>query len=110
MPLYEYRCEGCGEQFEVMQPVSARAEETSCPHCNAQKATRLMSSFASKIVGDHKPGFKEMKAYDMLHERMSKFAKLPPAFGKRADPLPFDFGPRVPHATDSKGGSGQGGS
>ncbi|TLY23853.1 MAG: zinc ribbon domain-containing protein, partial [Nitrospirae bacterium] len=41
MPLYEYRCEGCGEQFEVVQRVSARVEDTTCPHCRAQKATRL---------------------------------------------------------------------
>lgn len=84
MPLYEYRCEGCGQQFEVVQPVSARAEETPCPHCQARKATRLMSAFASKIVGDHKPGFAEMKAYSMLNERMDKFSKLPPVSGKRA--------------------------
>ncbi|MES4786282.1 MAG: zinc ribbon domain-containing protein [Nitrospiraceae bacterium] len=44
MPLYEYRCEGCGEQFEVKQSVNARAEETVCPHCHVMKATRLMSS------------------------------------------------------------------
>jgi putative FmdB family regulatory protein len=96
MPLYEYRCEGCGEQFELVQPVSARAEETSCPHCHAQKSTRLMSSFASKIVGDHKPGFAEMKAYSMLNERMDKFSKLPPAMGKRVLPRPENFGPAAP--------------
>ena len=47
-----------------------------------------MSSFASKIVGDHKPGFAEMKAYNNLNERMDKFKKLPPAFGKRDCPPP----------------------
>src|SRR5581483_2442992 len=66
MPMYEYRCEGCEARFEVMQPLSFGPEDTVCPHCRARKATRLMSMFASKIVGDHKPGFKEMKAYGML--------------------------------------------
>jgi putative FmdB family regulatory protein len=98
MPLYEYRCEGCGEQFELVQPVSARAEDTPCPHCQARKATRLMSAFASRIVGDHKPGFSEMKAYSMLNERMDKFSKLPPAFGKRVVPSPENFGPAAPPA------------
>jgi len=88
MPLYEYRCEGCQEQFELTQSINARPEDTVCPHCRAQKATRLMSSFASKIVGDHKPGFAEMKAYNNLNERMDKFKKLPPAFGKRDCPPP----------------------
>jgi len=103
MPLYEYRCEGCGQQFEVVQPVSAKAEETPCPHCQAQKATRLMSAFASKIVGDHKPGFAEMKAYSMLNERMDKFSKLPPMAGKRAMPPP-----NITQEGDSKSKGGQG--
>ena len=91
MPLYEYRCEGCGEQFEVTQSVHVRAEDTICPHCRAKKASRLMSAFASRIVGDRKPGFSEMKAYGQLNERMNKFKKLPPAFGKRVLPNPTDI-------------------
>lgn len=86
MPMYEYRCEGCGEGFEIVQPMNARAEDTVCPHCKAKKAVRLLSAFASKIVGTHKTGFKEMKAYDMLGERMDKFKKLPPVLGKRMKP------------------------
>ena len=88
MPLYEYRCEGCQEQFEIVQSVSARVEDTVCPHCQEKKATRLMSMFASKVVGDHKPGFTEMKAYNMLNERMDKLGKLPPLSGKRKMPAP----------------------
>lgn len=91
MPLYEYRCEACAQQFEVVQRVSDRAEDTSCPHCHARKATRLMSSFASQIVGCHKPGFKEEKAYNMLNHRMDKFSKLPPMWGKRLTPSPDLF-------------------
>jgi hypothetical protein len=30
-----------------------------------------------------------MKAYSMLNERMDKFKKLPPAFGKRAPAPPI---------------------
>jgi hypothetical protein len=37
-------------------------------------------------VGDHKPGFGEMKAYNMLNERMDKLSKLPPIMGKRKPP------------------------
>lgn len=88
MPLYEYRCEACTEQFEIVQSVNARVEDTTCPHCQAKKATRLMSMFASKVVGDHKPGFSEMKAYDMLNQRMDKLGKLPPLTGKRKMPAP----------------------
>ncbi|MGH7230064.1 MAG: FmdB family zinc ribbon protein [Nitrospiraceae bacterium] len=107
MPLYEYRCEGCGEQFEMSQSINVRVEDTVCPHCQARKATRLMSAFASKIVGDHKPGFSEMKAYSQLNERMDKFKKLPPAFGKRVTPSPdlFNGGGGPPSKSD--GGPGK---
>jgi putative FmdB family regulatory protein len=88
MPLYEYRCEQCSKQFEVTQSVHARVEDTECPFCHAQQATRLLSSFASKVVGDHKPGFAEMKANAMNNERMQKFAKLPPLNAKRNMPAP----------------------
>jgi putative FmdB family regulatory protein len=80
MPLYEYRCEACDHQYEIAQSVNANPEETICPKCNKAQSRRLMSSFASKIVGTHKPGFSEDKAYNMLNERMSKFAKLPPSW------------------------------
>ncbi len=100
MPTYEYRCENCQEQFELIQPTYARAEDTACPKCKAKKATRLMSNFASKIVGTHKPGFSEMKAYDMLNERKHKFAKLPSLTGRRAAPPP-----NMTFAGDSDGGS-----
>ena len=86
MPIYEYRCGQCEKTFEATQSVHARVEDTVCPFCNAQQATKLLSSFASTIKGDHKPGFTEMKAYSMLNERMHKFSKLPPVMGKRVTP------------------------
>ncbi len=88
MPMYEYRCGSCEKKFEVFQSMHAKPDDTTCTHCGARKATRLLSAFASKIVGDHKPGFAEMKAYGMLHERMDKLGKLPPIMGKRALPTP----------------------
>ncbi len=101
MPTYEYLCEGCDHRFEMMQPLSAKTDETVCPRCNTMKSRRLMSSFASKVVGRQKPGFTEIKAYDMLGERMAKFSKLPPAMGQRAAPTPSNSEP-----PDSGGGEG----
>jgi hypothetical protein len=76
-----------------MQPVSAKPEETICPKCNMAKSRRIMSSFASKIVGTHKTGFAEGKAYNMLNERMDKFSKLPPIIGQRAAPTESNSSP-----------------
>ncbi len=88
MPLYEYRCEACSTHFEAAQSVHDRIEDTECPSCHAKQATRLLSSFSSKIVGTHKPGFAEMKAAAMNQERMERFAKLPPLDVKRNMPRP----------------------
>jgi hypothetical protein len=62
----------------------------------------LLSSFASKIVGTHKPGFSEMKAYNMLNERMDKFSKLPPIMGNRTTPPSNLFCSSDPPAGESK--------
>ena len=88
MPLYEYRCGRCSKQFEATQSVHVRVEDTECPFCHAREASRLLSSFASKVTGDHKPGFAEMKAAAMNNERMERFAKLPPLDAKRNVPPP----------------------
>ncbi len=84
MPVYEYRCNACQYQFELLQSVTARQEDTACPQCHHVNVHRLMSAFASQVKGEQKPGFNEMKARDMYNERMDKFKKLPPIMGARA--------------------------
>ena len=32
MPLYDYRCTGCGHRFELMTSISRR-DEATCPKC-----------------------------------------------------------------------------
>jgi putative FmdB family regulatory protein len=86
MPLYEYVCESCDHRYEAMQALSTKPEDTACPKCQMANSRRIMSSFASKIVGTHKPGFAESKAYSMHDERMDKLSKLPPMSGMRAAP------------------------
>ena len=47
MPLYEYRCTKCGEQFEVRQSMGEDGSKLNCPKCQAGKPVRLMSTFSS---------------------------------------------------------------
>jgi putative FmdB family regulatory protein len=47
VPLYEYRCKGCGERFEVLQRVGARPEDTVCPRCDWPSVEREVSVFSS---------------------------------------------------------------
>ena len=47
MPLYEYRCRGCGERFEVLQRLGASGDEVPCPRCGEQRPQRVLSTFAA---------------------------------------------------------------
>lgn len=45
MPIYEYRCDGCGRKVSVLvRRMGEDAEE--CPRCGSRKLTRLYSRFA----------------------------------------------------------------
>ncbi|HEY5386478.1 MAG TPA: zinc ribbon domain-containing protein [Thermoleophilia bacterium] len=43
MPLYEYRCEACGETFEIVTSLADRDENAVCPACGAHHTTRVFS-------------------------------------------------------------------
>jgi len=65
MPTYDYRCEKCGNTFEVFQSMTA-PKLTTCPSCRG-KLKRLMGKGAGIIfkgsgfyATDHRsPGYKE---------------------------------------------------
>lgn len=50
MPIYEYQCEKCSEEFECLVFGS---EKPACPSCDCKKTRRLMSAcgFVSKGSG-----------------------------------------------------------
>ena len=47
MPLYEYRCQSCEHQFEVLQRLGDGAEGQRCPGCGHDEVARLFSTFAA---------------------------------------------------------------
>lgn len=49
MPVYEYRCNACGDQFELRQKFSD-APVTECPKCGGEVA-KLISSTAFSLKG-----------------------------------------------------------
>jgi putative FmdB family regulatory protein len=49
MPLYEYRCTGCGERIEVLQRLG-EARLTECPSCHGV-LERLISASALRFKG-----------------------------------------------------------
>ena len=48
MPLYEYRCRQCEEEFEERVRMDTPTETIACPECGVREAERLMSSFSSR--------------------------------------------------------------
>ncbi|MFH1624176.1 MAG: zinc ribbon domain-containing protein [Pseudomonadota bacterium] len=50
MPIYEYRCDLCKEEFEEL--VFGRSPEVSCPKCRNTNVRRLLSTFSFKSGGD----------------------------------------------------------
>jgi putative FmdB family regulatory protein len=49
VPLYEYRCADCGQQFEALVP-AGRADAEHCPDCGTE-ASRLLSLVAAPVRG-----------------------------------------------------------
>lgn len=50
MPLYEYRCQDCGQKFEKLVSISSRDQEVSCPSCGSSRSERAISLFAARSV------------------------------------------------------------
>ncbi|HNY66898.1 MAG TPA: zinc ribbon domain-containing protein [Deltaproteobacteria bacterium] len=49
MPIYEYQCRDCGEEFEKLVPMSAR--EPDCPRCGKGNVKKKISRVASGKSG-----------------------------------------------------------
>lgn len=48
MPLYEYRCETCGQTFEKMVAFSQANGSPECPHCHGSQTRKQISTFATR--------------------------------------------------------------
>ena len=58
MPLYEYRCESCDHQFEILRKIGQGAEGLACPQCGDEGLAKQFSTFAAtdaKSVGSPMP-------------------------------------------------------
>ncbi|MDQ6965959.1 MAG: zinc ribbon domain-containing protein [Mariprofundaceae bacterium] len=44
MPIYQYHCESCANEFETL--VMRKTETVSCPECGSEKLSRLISAHA----------------------------------------------------------------
>ncbi len=52
MPIYEYQCSQCKNEFEKL--VLNTSEKIACPKCKSKKVQRVMSAFAFSVGGKFK--------------------------------------------------------
>ena len=53
MPIYEYRCEDCGNRFEKL--VLNKTAELSCPSCGHERLVQELSVFATRSGASREP-------------------------------------------------------
>lgn len=69
MPIYEFRCEACGERFEAL--VDRDSEPAECRICGSPKTVRVLSSPAPQmnLVKGRGETRKQERANAALHQR-----------------------------------------
>ncbi|MGA2683938.1 MAG: zinc ribbon domain-containing protein [Verrucomicrobiota bacterium] len=51
MPIYEFHCEKCERDSEILVR-SSDWQGTTCPHCGSRKLSKKFSTFAAAGAGD----------------------------------------------------------
>jgi putative FmdB family regulatory protein len=54
MPIYEFHCEKCGRDSEILLR-SSNWKGAECPHCGSKKLSKKFSTFTSTGVGGKSP-------------------------------------------------------
>ncbi len=52
MPLYEYRCKKCGDDFELFHRINEDASNLPCPKCGEKGPEKRMSAVSSTNKGN----------------------------------------------------------
>ena len=67
MPIYEYRCKKCEQQFELMRRLNDRDNAATCPKCGSKRTTRsAVTAFAFHGGAAPDAGMGEGEADDFM--------------------------------------------
>jgi putative FmdB family regulatory protein len=108
MPIYEYQCPDCGNEFEVMQKIGAEAP--ACTRCGEPKVTKKVSrtSFVLKGGGWYKDGY--TGASNQKGGSTSTAETSAPAASTAPTSTPAPAAPAAPASGSSSSGSSSSGS
>ena len=56
MPIYEYRCQSCGEISEIFQGVGENDDPLQCKHCSSKDLEKLLSPASFSFKGELSEG------------------------------------------------------
>jgi putative FmdB family regulatory protein len=87
MPIYEYRCTGCGYEMDKLQKISD-PPLTDCPACGRPALQKLVSAAGFRLKGGgwYETDFKSGKKKNVTKpESGSKSGDAKPKAGKKAD-------------------------
>ncbi len=56
MPVFNYKCNSCGKDFDLLTGVGENREEQVCPDCKSDDIQKNYSSFGFNINTKSKPG------------------------------------------------------
>jgi len=56
MPIYEFRCNQCGQRLEKLCSIDQSSAKLPCPACSAAELYRVMSGFSSPGAGNQATG------------------------------------------------------
>lgn len=85
MPTYDYRCEGCGWEFEQFQSITASPLK-KCPECGKNKLKRMMGTGAGLIFKGQ--GFYQTDYRSEGYKKAAESEKSGGAAEKKSDSKP----------------------
>jgi len=73
MPLYEYHCLECGENFDKIVLFSEIASLPDCPACHSTRTQKNISLFAARTVRGSSSGSSEVSSQASCASSASRF-------------------------------------